>query len=71
MVYKTSRFVETVAMKQRFEVKTKRASAYFEARLKPLCWSSPIDLRAAGAGGKNPAFGLLAAIYVSENQDSL
>ena len=68
-------FVETVAMKQRFEVKTKRASLagpfaiHFEARLKPLGWSSSIDLCAAGE--KNPAFGVLAAIYASDNQVSL
>jgi hypothetical protein len=41
-------------MKQTFEVKTKRASLagpfaiHFEARLKPLGWSSSIDLCAAG-----------------------
>jgi hypothetical protein len=54
-------------MKQSSEVKTKRPrlaspfSIHFSARLKPLGWSSPNDLCAAG--GKNPAFGLLAAIY--------
>jgi hypothetical protein len=59
-------------MKPSFEVKLKRASLaspfsiHFEARLKPLGWSSPIDLCAAG--GKNPGFGLLAAIYASKNQ---
>ena len=68
-------FVETTAMKQSFEVKAKRSSLaspfsiHFEARLKPLGWSSPIDLCAAG--GKNPGFGLLAAIYASKNQVSL
>jgi hypothetical protein len=68
-------FVETTAMKQSFEVKPKIASLaspfsiHFEARLKPLGWSSPIDLCAAG--GKNPGFGLLAAIYASKNQVSL
>jgi hypothetical protein len=41
-------------------------SIHFDARLKPLGWSSPIDLCAAG--GKNPGFGLLAAIYASKNQ---
>ena len=35
----------------------------------PLGWSSPIDLCAAG--GENPGFGLLAAIYASKNQVSL
>ena len=63
------------AMKQSCEVKTKRASLagpfaiHFEARLKPLGWSSSIDLCAAGE--KNPAFGVLAAIYASDNQVSL
>ena len=62
-------------MKQSFEVKPKIASLaspfsiHFEARLKPLGWSSLIDLCAAG--GKNPGFGLLAAIYASKNQVSL
>ena len=62
-------------MKQSFEVKPNIASLaspfsiHFEARLKPLGWSSPIDLCAAG--GKNPGFGLLAAIYASKNQVSL
>ena len=60
------------AMKQSCEVKSKRASLagpfaiHFEARLKPLGWSSSIDLCAAGE--KNPAFGVLAAIYASDNQ---
>jgi hypothetical protein len=40
-----------------------------EARLKPLGWSSSIGFCAAGE--KNPAFGLLAAIYASGNQVSL
>jgi hypothetical protein len=73
--HQCSIFVETTAMKQSFEVKPKRASLaspfsiHFEARLKPLGWSSPIDLCAAG--GKNPGFGLLAAVYASKNQVSL
>ena len=41
----------------------------FRGRLKPLGWSSSIDLCAAGE--KNPAFGVLAAIYASDNQVSL
>jgi hypothetical protein len=67
------------AMKQSFEVKPKIASLaspfsiHFEARLKPLGWSSPIDLCGilCAAGGKNPGFGLLVAIYASKNQVSL
>jgi hypothetical protein len=42
---------------------------HFAARLKPIGWSSSIDLCAAGE--KKPAFGLLAAICASENQVSL
>jgi hypothetical protein len=39
-------------------------SIHFEARLKPLGWSSPIDLCAAG--GKNPGFGLFVSCNLCE-----